>query len=314
MSKRPAVTLIEVLIAVFVTAVGLLALLALFPIGALSMYQAIKDSRCAQAAINGNGILNSINPVTGQQLRTDPAIAPTAPIPPLSPFLGGPAWNLPGPLTTGPGYPVYVDPIGFLAGSNSIGNLIPGIPRVSPSFITSVPQCFRWFSLADDLTFAQNGTVSVSSSNLLEREDRYTWAYMMHLVDASKVQTGTWLPSYVNCTIVVYSGRPQSVVNENVYQNVSLAANSNTIQLNYGGSRPSIRAGGWVLDATVVDATGAVDPHGDFYRVVSVTDDPVSANTVNLELQTPIKHNSTAGVIIVMEGVAEVFEKSTGIP
>ena len=50
MSRRPGITLLEVLIAIFVMGIGLLALLVLFPLGALTMAQAIRDDRCAQAA------------------------------------------------------------------------------------------------------------------------------------------------------------------------------------------------------------------------------------------------------------------------
>jgi hypothetical protein len=52
-SARPGrfgVTLIEVLSAIFVTGIGLLAILVLFPLGALSMAQAIKDDRTAAIA------------------------------------------------------------------------------------------------------------------------------------------------------------------------------------------------------------------------------------------------------------------------
>jgi prepilin-type N-terminal cleavage/methylation domain-containing protein len=48
--KRRGVTLLEVLAAIFIMGVGLLALLTLFPLGALSMAQAIKDDRAASVA------------------------------------------------------------------------------------------------------------------------------------------------------------------------------------------------------------------------------------------------------------------------
>ena len=49
-SRRAGITLLEVLAAIFVMGVGLLALLVLFPLGALSMAQAIKDDRAASVA------------------------------------------------------------------------------------------------------------------------------------------------------------------------------------------------------------------------------------------------------------------------
>ena len=50
--QRPGITLLEVLVAIFIMGVGLLALLVLFPLGALEMAQAIKDDRAAQTAAN----------------------------------------------------------------------------------------------------------------------------------------------------------------------------------------------------------------------------------------------------------------------
>lgn len=49
---QAGITLVEVLVAIFVTGVGLLALLTLFPLAALEMAQAIKDDRTAAAATN----------------------------------------------------------------------------------------------------------------------------------------------------------------------------------------------------------------------------------------------------------------------
>jgi len=48
--KRPGITLLEVLVAIFIMGIGLLALLTLFPLGALEMAQAIQDDRAGKAA------------------------------------------------------------------------------------------------------------------------------------------------------------------------------------------------------------------------------------------------------------------------
>ena len=52
MNRRTGVTLTEVLVSIFIMAIGLLALLTLFPLGALRMAQAIQDTNCAQVAVN----------------------------------------------------------------------------------------------------------------------------------------------------------------------------------------------------------------------------------------------------------------------
>jgi len=91
---------------------------------------------------------------------------------------------------------------------------------------------------------------------------------------------------------------------------------------NVGKAKPAIRNGTWILDATVATNPYAgpftPDPHGTFYRVVSVTEQP--GNVFNLELQTNIRQNSATpgagmppnGVLVVMENVVEVFEKGSG--
>src|SRR5262245_61659466 len=58
---RSGATLTEVLVAIFVMAIGLLALLTLFPLGALSMAQAIKDNRTAHAGKNAFAIAEAYN-------------------------------------------------------------------------------------------------------------------------------------------------------------------------------------------------------------------------------------------------------------
>jgi hypothetical protein len=47
---------VEVLVAIFVTGVGLLALLTLFPLGALDMARAIKDDRAASVAVEAHAL------------------------------------------------------------------------------------------------------------------------------------------------------------------------------------------------------------------------------------------------------------------
>jgi hypothetical protein len=49
-ADRGGITLVEVLVAIFIIGVGLLALLTLFPLGALELAQAIKDDRAGTIA------------------------------------------------------------------------------------------------------------------------------------------------------------------------------------------------------------------------------------------------------------------------
>lgn len=56
-TRHPGITLTEVLVALFVMAIGMIALLVMFPLGAQQIAQAIKDERSAQAANNADNIL-----------------------------------------------------------------------------------------------------------------------------------------------------------------------------------------------------------------------------------------------------------------
>jgi hypothetical protein len=156
---RKAATLVEVLVAMFVMAIGMVTLLALFPLGVLSMAQAIKDDRCALAAGNAAAIESAwdfrhgapflsgaspgtlnyapyYNPTTSAYWAQDPNNAtgnPNATVPPGAP---SPLPKVP----SGSGYPLYFDPVGlnngapFMLGavSPSAANQpwSPGIQRV----------------------------------------------------------------------------------------------------------------------------------------------------------------------------------------
>ena len=62
------------------------------------------------------------------------------------------------------------------------------------------------------------------------------------------------------------------------------------------------------LDLSSSTPTVIANPQGYFYRVVDVTDNP---NSVTIELQTPMKQTTTQGMVVVMNNVVEVFDKST---
>src|SRR5262245_13344732 len=60
-SRRTGATLVEVLVAIFVMGIGLLALLTLFPLGALSMYRAIQKDRAVQAEVSASAIAAALS-------------------------------------------------------------------------------------------------------------------------------------------------------------------------------------------------------------------------------------------------------------
>ena len=110
MRPRPAITLVEVLVAIFIMAIGLLALLTLFPLGALRMATALQDDRDASAASAGANICDAFDLRHDPQYDNPPASLSTGPLfvtPPPNAFFTTPLFPA---SQAGAGIPVYVDP------------------------------------------------------------------------------------------------------------------------------------------------------------------------------------------------------------
>jgi hypothetical protein len=363
MKQRTGATLIEVLVAIFVMSLGLMGLLVLFPLGALSMAQAIQDNRTAQAAASAAAFseILEVRNDANLFLGTDPVVGPLdafgtlprRPTDPPPPFPPGPwpilsIWTDPatGRKWDGPSYPVYVDYLGVsipdLRTTDRVGEFIPVVgPNRSPGFqrrigaftfvrdpITgqvqpSFSQYLKCCTLLDDVSFKSTGLAVDTLGAPVQRDTRYSWAYLLR-------RPRYWDRSVVDLVGVVYSGRSAAVSNESVYSGILFDSNSTTVTVTWnptiGEGRPAIRPGSWILDATVVKRNPSSnppylpDPHGFFYRVVNVTDGP-TLNQITLELQTKPRVSTVGpsvsggqgyGILVVMENVVEVFEKSAG--
>jgi prepilin-type N-terminal cleavage/methylation domain-containing protein len=153
--RRTGMTLMEVLIAIFVMGIGLLGVMALFPLGAASMARAIKADRAGHAAANARAIAIAMNVrfdavVTKQFKQFNPAL----------------------PYDV-PSNPVFADPLGYLSYSSASNTAVagvkgnPGIPRCLVSFVQN-PNLFgvkspslqqaalKWCTLLDDITFGKS--------------------------------------------------------------------------------------------------------------------------------------------------------------
>jgi prepilin-type N-terminal cleavage/methylation domain-containing protein len=353
MTRRKGVTLIEVLVAIFVMGIGLLALLTLFPIGVLRMAQAIHDSRSAQAAHNADRICLI------QNVRNDVAVV-TQPGDPYSggginsdlfnnpcPFYAGvvPPFQLPDADPYAESYPIFVDPIGFRAsvgpGQDWVGG-VPGTLRRRPitQFASNV-FVLNNFSLWDDINFESTITNPVAPpgapqnvAGVAMRDSRFSWGYVLRRPHTSD-------RSVVDCTTVVFDKRSLSLAGnltlpEIVYQNAAyFNPADSTITIDYGASAttpiPPIRPGNWIMDATVYSPKpGKGSTSAFFYRVVAseqLNSGSLGRAVVRFEVQQPLRGSLNKytpvpdplgsgttvyrGTVIVMEGIAEVFERGT---
>lgn len=323
--RRPATTLVEVLVAIFVMAIGCLAILAMFPLGAINMSRSIKDDRCAHSAANAKTIAISRHIAFDTQLEsvannlfffTNPTGTPGT-----APFQDAPL--------DGPSYPVLVDPIGWtsyaglgqqwLAGLNGNNALLCRRPL---SFAMSSPTTQLWCMLLDDINFGTNGLPATPSGSV-ERAGKYTWAWLLR-----RPRNG--VKAACDVTILVYEQRPlttapgfQLAPREFVFANSQWNAarpNVATFFVPNGSPVPPIKEGGWILDATPTVTTVNKTPlltsnsHAKFYRVVNIGELTPAAggNTIDVEVAIPIQNSAdftaVAPTFVVLDGLIEVFE------
>ena len=222
MKHRPGTTLLEVLTAIFIMGIGLLALLTLFPLGALSMAQALNHDRAMATAIAVSE--NAI----AMDLRHDSNVA--------NQFNGPPA-----PLKkNGPSWAVFVDSFGSQAGAGAIGKfgVSPGIQRVSPSYITSsaspAASAARWFSLPDDILFLKQGTPDTTvsdSGGLINRGGAYTAACLLICPNVSN-------PAVVDLYTVVYFKRNMALpANDEIAYSATGAQGSTSLSITYAAGQ-----------------------------------------------------------------------------
>ncbi len=300
MTRRPAVTLMEVLIAMFIMAIGMMALLALFPVGAVSMAQALKDDRCAYASSMAENVA-IVNNVRYGDPNVNLVISPFPPLPSPTPAMQSGM--------------VYVDPYGML--TLSAVNLgvsttppSPGIPRISPKYAGSAtPLTYgspslidRWHSLPDDIGFNLSGTPeTLGTGGIVDRGRRYTWAYLLQRQPPFILNPSLTMYT-VRMYAVVYSGRPNPPPPETTLPATGAIGN-NGIVINAIGT--TLKRGGWILDTSYNPANGLIN--GTFYRVTNLAE---FGNTTTIEVDRNLVANVSQ--ITIMDYVAEVFDKGVG--
>lgn len=341
--RRSAATLLEVLVAIFIMGIGLIALLVLFPLGALTMAQAIQRDRAAHAAISASAIANVkdvrrdllvYNPTYFDLFRNPnrPAVpALNLPAEPAVPFAG----LLDADLER-KSYPLLIDPVGYrtaagLPAQYSVGGLSsPTGPlmlrRTNASFINGDTDVYRWFTVQDDIIFDKAGNAQVTGAGpLIERDVRYSIAYLLQ-------RPRTANPSVVDCSVIIYDSRPLGLsgnldLAEFPYDSgptttkLNFNPSTNVVTVNYalmGVGAPPLRAGDWILDVSIVSD----DRHAYFYRVAGITDTGAS---MEIEVQQSLRGFPATGFsgpsiaypndrarLLFLEGVAEVFERGLG--
>lgn len=298
MNNRSGLTLIEVLTAIFIMGLGVIAILTLFPLGAMRMAQAFRDERSALAAANADQFMRSY-----WKLKIVEQPTPTEPF-----FLAldNPGGGLPPPGPQEPSYPVFVDPMGYVARNGLpnqawVGDTPSRLPRRTLQTVGSNPSAaLALCSLRDGIYADEGGTP-------IDRELRYNYLWIIQRpVNANRYTA--------SLTIVVFDRRANLYVppdSEQVFLVDFIPGQTNLFIPGISRSQLEIRSGDWALDGTIYDGSQGRPGmrHAHFYRVTAIADVP---GGVQLELQTPIRPpadngGSYSGTLVLLRGVSGVF-------
>ena len=239
LAARTALTLMETLVAIFIMAIGMLALLTLFPLGALRMEQAIRDERCAQAGLMATELAKILD------LANDPLVRysladPNAPV-----GIGFSPGSGPVP---GPSKAVLVDPAGstdptMAQNVDPTGNLV----RVASSYWNNY---YEFFTVTDDIVFQLGAGVprtfgtSTNGTSIIGRETKFSWSYLLQL---PQVQN----PGITNYTACIYNRRPLAGSLDWVLPNAQINITASSITFTPDANSRPILPGQWVLDVTL---------------------------------------------------------------
>jgi hypothetical protein len=315
LARRRGLTLTEALVAMFVAAIGMISLMALFPLGALQMGQALKDARCTETATNAESIMRMhwkglFEPQTAN-VDTNLFNPNSSPTPDNTAFNNPTGAAMPFTPLVGMSAPVFIDPIGHFSNTNGIAGLTV-LPRRNIPGVNTFGNRFRLCTLLDDMTFDESGAPVVSGARV-ERAGRYNWMAVLQ-------RQNNGIAYEANVTILVFDGRAAGYVapnSEMVYGDPSntnrvhsFIAGGSTLQLRFpvADARPPVGKGRWVLMYTPANRLLT------FHRVASLNEDNGNTTTsqFDCELQSPIPtgHDPAACRVIVLAGLAEVFERA----
>ncbi|MFO0878762.1 MAG: hypothetical protein U0840_15580 [Gemmataceae bacterium] len=302
--QRPGISLLEVLTAIFIMGVGMLALLTLFPLGALSMARAIRDDRAAHIAANAAALASALD-FRNDATITNEFTAVTNPNAASHPLLIDPAMVIRFQGQADPPAPPlkYVGRSTSAAPFNSVGikRVAPGITKSSGSVTQALAN--RWFTFNDEIEFDTFGGAkqnTTGSINYVNRPGTYTWAYLLRRPRNTNAELA-------ELTVIVYSQRDTDNSDpERVYQVSSGGALSSTsVEIQWSGDRPDLRKGRWILDTT--QPTGQ-PVTGLCYRVENVTD--TASDKMMIELDRPIRV-AAMKLVTEMPSAIAVVERGT---
>ena len=177
-APRKGLTLLEVLITIFVMAIGFLSVLTLFPLAARKVARGIDSDRATLMAGNAATSASILGFNNMAQLFANSELSQ---LPPQD------------PRRLQPSSVVHVDPAGLFSGSGTFQG-----SYLMPSNQNQLPANWReWVVSQDELRFESNGLPEQG----FRRGERYSASYLFRRRQLND-------PDSLECLIFVYTGRP----------------------------------------------------------------------------------------------------------
>ena len=267
---RPGLSLLEVLTAIFIMGIGMLALMTLFPAGALSMARAIREDRAAAIGANGLALAAAMD------LCNDANVTAA--------FNGGN--NL-----------IFVDPHYVKIGGGGTQQQVNGIIRVRPAWMPlptppmTDTQLARFFVFQDEIKFNSDGGAGTGAPNSVDRPGTYSIAYALRRPQGSV--------SFTEVNVLVFAQRNTDLVDGETIFTLNPIGTVGNLSITLTGNQ-DIRQRSWIMDITTNSPN-----YGDFYRVETVSND--AANNTVLGLDRPLKAN--VNQILHFRDVIAVIER-----
>ncbi|HEY1188667.1 MAG TPA: prepilin-type N-terminal cleavage/methylation domain-containing protein [Gemmata sp.] len=348
MTRRSGMTMTEVLVAIFVVAIGLAGVMSMVPFGAKQMSDALVADRATSHATTIDGMVRPywkekiVEDTRQDNLPPPPPPNPASAPPPRyfdqEPFfiaMDDPGRGLPKP-TAGPSYPVFLDPMGVVGRRGQPGELWVGdggstnVPRRTMNGVQYLAPFGPYLSLTGMPNTPSglnrpNPQEASTALRMWSQPDGFSWDEDSRPVSGPSmreyrynalavIQRPTNSARYTaTLKVVVFSNRRHLFFPSNgpevKFTGVNFVPTLTTIQL---PTSAEVQKGSWIMDATVDPNANGTLRHANFYRVVSAVEN--TPGTFDIELHTPItrvdgQSGAYAADIVVMPGVAGVFER-----
>lgn len=265
--KRKGMTLMEVLVSMFIMAIGMLGVLAIFPAAADMMGRAIANAQIAEGLVNARAMHDGVDWMSDNYVGKL-TVPPTSPLPP--------GWTAPG-NNDSPIF-LFLDQAAGVAGLPSLANVANAkIPTIVGQ-ATEADINGRFFTLNSDVVLNKQGLGNVDDDGLtvaVDREGKFTLAhFFMKPLPMSA-------PGKIRRHILIFKGRSQSPTDYTSFNVAPGQISSPTTFRVTGNSSVQLKPRQWLMG---LDTPGGNPNYVEFFEVRAVHEGPGASDNVEIEI------------------------------